>query len=76
MNIYLVGIVRDQAQSIQRNLEHLLANLQQFGNVFVHIVESDSSDETLEKIQDMAKKYPSFTFESCGKLSGIFPNRI
>lgn len=76
MNIYLVGIVRDQAQSIQRNLEHLVANLQDFGNVFVHIVESDSSDETLEKIQDMAKKYPRFTFESCGKLSSIFPKRI
>lgn len=76
MNIYLVGIVRDQAQSIQRNLEHLLANLHQFGNVFVHIVESDSSDETLAKLQDFAKKYPRFTLESCGNLSSIFPNRI
>lgn len=76
MNIYLVGIVRDQAQSIQRNLEHLMANLQQFGNIFVHIVESDSSDETVAKLQEFAKKYPRFSFESNGKLVSIFPNRI
>ena len=73
MNIYLVGIVRDQANSIQKNLEHLIGNLQIFGNVFSHVVESDSSDNTLAELQNFAEKYPRFTYESCGNLSNSFP---
>jgi len=76
MNIYLVGLVRDQAKSIQKNLEHLIGNLQHFGNVYVHIVESDSNDETLLELQDFAEKYPRFTYESCGDTSNLFPVRI
>jgi len=74
--ILLVGTVSNVALTIERELKVVLKALGSFNNIEIFLVESDSSDDTLEVLRKTQKKDPRLTFISKGRLSQHFPNRI
>jgi glycosyltransferase involved in cell wall biosynthesis len=67
--ILLAGPVRNASLQIENDLEKLLASLDQFKQVFCLAVESDSSDDTLARIEKFSKELTNFSFVSAGQLS-------
>lgn len=67
--ILLAGPVRNVSAQIENEVEKLLGSLDQFKNVMCLVVESDSSDDTLIKLEELAQKSPNFSFITVGQLS-------
>lgn len=67
--ILLAGPVRNVSAQIENEVEKLMASLDQFKNVLCLAVESDSSDDTLVKLDILSKKIPNFSFITVGELS-------
>ena len=67
--ILLAGPVRNASAQIENDFERLLASLDQFKNVFCFIVESDSTDDTVARLENFSRKFPNFSYLSVGDLS-------
>jgi hypothetical protein len=67
--VLLAGPVRNASAQIDDDFGRLLASLDQFKKVFCLIVESDSSDDTVARLEKFAKIFPNFSFISVGELS-------
>ena len=74
--ILLVGTISNVASTIERELKVILRALGSFKNIEIFLVESDSSDNTLEVLRKIQKKDSRLTFISKGHLRQQFPNRI
>lgn len=74
--VFLVGVARNVEYTIKKDLEILTKALSDFGIVDVFIVESDSSDGTVNILKKLAENNQSFTYFSAGKLADKLPNRI
>lgn len=67
--ILLAGPVRNASSYIEDDLKSLLSSLNQFKKVYCLIVESDSSDDTVYRLEKFAKSFSNFSFISVGELS-------
>jgi hypothetical protein len=67
--ILLAGPVRNASAQIENDFERLLASLDAFKKVFCFIVESDSSDDTVSRLENFSHKFSNFSFLSVGDLS-------
>lgn len=67
--ILLAGPVRNASAQIDNDFEHLLASLNQFKKVFCFVVESDSTDDTIARLERFSQQFPNFSFVSVGQLS-------
>ena len=74
--ILLVGTISNVDSTIERELKVILRALGSFKNIEIFLVESDSSDNTLEVLRKIQKKDSRLTFISKGHLRQHFPNRI
>lgn len=74
--ILLVGTVSNVAKTIEKELKVVLKALTMFDLVQVFLVESDSTDETVEILEKIALKNRGFEFISLEKLKDKYPNRI
>ena len=73
--ILLAGPVRNAAGHITNDVETILMSLDQFKAVHGFIVESDSSDGTVQKLEEISKKFNNFSYITVGQLSKKFPKR-
>jgi len=73
--VLLAGTARDVAPYIVSEMKHLLAATTGFKKVFVLVVESDSSDNTIEVLEGLKKSIPHFDYLALGKLAGDIPIR-
>jgi glycosyltransferase involved in cell wall biosynthesis len=73
--ILLAGPVRNASAQIADDIEKILNSLTQFKSVYCFIVESDSSDDTLARLDEISKRFKNFSFISCGELSKKLPKR-
>ena len=73
--VLLAGPVRNASAQIENDLGRLLISFDQFKKVFCFVVESDSSDDTITKLEYFSKTIPNFSFISVGELSKKYPKR-
>jgi len=74
-SILVVGIVRNCEKSIRHDVRQLHAAFQGAQQIYWFIVESDSSDKTLEALSSLGRELPNFRFQSLGSLAGSIPKR-
>lgn len=71
----LAGTARDVALYIEKEITRLYSCLSAFKEIFCLIVESDSGDETVSKLNELKGILPNFDFISLGPLSKTMPTR-
>jgi len=67
--ILLAGPVRNASAQIDDDFRCLLTSLRQFKKVFCLVVESDSTDDTVARLERFSKELPNFSFITVGQLS-------
>jgi len=72
----VVGLARNVGNVFEKNFEALSSAMSVFDSVCYYVVESDSSDNTLEIFHLIKLKSPNFDFVSLGNLSDQLPNRV
>jgi hypothetical protein len=76
-NLLVVGLVRNSAKSLAREVTRLSDLMSSFyQSVDFYVVESDSSDITVDVLHHLTSSMPNFKFETLGKLEKSIPNRI
>lgn len=73
--VVILSTVKNCAVTVQADIEKLRSAFSLFNDVSFYLVESDSTDSTLEKFEELRQKVPSFNFISMGSLETIFPLR-
>ena len=68
-NVLLAGPVRNASAQIENDLRNLLSSLDQFKEVFCLVIESDSDDDTVLRLEQFSKEFGNFSFISVGNLS-------
>lgn len=74
--VLIVGLVRNCEPSLESEVETLRASFEDFKNVSFFLVESDSTDGSLEALRELATRIPNFQFLSLGNLRQSIPDRI
>jgi hypothetical protein len=73
--ILLTGPVRNVASKIEQEVENLLASFANFNETKCFVIESDSTDNTVKKLEELSQKIANFSFISMGQLSSKYPRR-
>ena len=71
----VAGLTRDSAKYIRTEIKHLENLFTEFGEVSFHLIESDSSDNTVGVLDSLHNEFPSLTFKSMGNLEPQVPLR-
>jgi glycosyltransferase involved in cell wall biosynthesis len=74
-NILVVGVARNCEKTIQQDVRRLHAAFQSARQLQWLIVESDSTDKTLDALIALAREIPNFRFQSLGSLAPSIPLR-
>jgi hypothetical protein len=75
--VLVTGLARDTSKRLPSEILRLEKELKKtFSKVYFFIVESDSTDETIEKLSDISQHKSNFKYISLGKLQSKIPNRI
>jgi len=72
----VVGTVRNAQKNVIPDIQRIMSALEGIYPTLGFVVESDSSDETLEKLSKYAEKEERFSFISLGNLEPDLPDRI
>ena len=72
----LLGTVCNVSKKIESDLEIVLKSLSYFDSVRIFLVESDSSDSTIDVLDSIKSNNPNFDYRSLGQLRNDFPDRI
>lgn len=75
LEVALVGVTRNGARFLVRELDRMRQAMAAFGRVHVLLVESDSGDATLQVLQDCARRWPALRVISEGALRERMPQR-
>jgi hypothetical protein len=75
-NVLLVGTVSNVSQSFLSDFRTVYGALSLLFNVEIFLVESDSSDNTVEILRQSSVQFDGFNFESLGDLRLLIPERI
>jgi hypothetical protein len=73
--LLVTGLVRNVASVLEKNVIQLNQALSKFSEVHWLLIESDSSDKTIEVLSELSKKIPRFRFLCQGVLSERMPLR-
>lgn len=71
----VVGVVRNTGKTVGRDVRRIKKILSSAKSVSWFLVESDSTDDTLMRLDQLAQKTPQFTYVSLGSLEGTHPER-
>lgn len=74
--ILVCGLVRDVQNSIVQEIERLSDALEDFYEICFHLIESDSKDCTLDKLEQLRNSNMNLTYTALGELDTIIPNRV
>ena len=75
-SIIITGLTRNGGKVIRREILNLTNAFSGFKEVAFFIVESDSTDNTLEILEEISTEIPNFAYTSLGQLENQLPNRI
>lgn len=75
LSVLIVGLIRNGAGTLHSDRARIAAATRFFGNVRWFVVESDSSDDTLAKLEAIHARDPSFRYKSLGSLRTLLPRR-
>ena len=73
--IAVVGLVRNGQATLTRAVERLAAAMPAAARVHWMVIESDSEDNTLGVLQQLAQTRPGLQFQSLGRLAPQLPQR-
>lgn len=73
--IAVVGLVRNGQATLARAVERVAAALPPAAHVHWQLIESDSDDDTLGVLQQLAQQRPGLQFQSLGRLAAQLPQR-
>jgi glycosyltransferase involved in cell wall biosynthesis len=76
VRILIVGTVSNVASNFSSDYSRLLKAFSGYSSVETFVVESDSTDSTLDVLNKYSTKSDSFEFKSLGRLRDKFPERI
>lgn len=71
----IAGTAREVASYIEDEVQNLLLATKAFKKVFVLIIESDSKDQTVEKLKQLKNRYGNIDFISLGTLNETIARR-
>lgn len=74
-DVLVVGVARNCATTLQQTYQIIEKALAGFGRRRWFVVESDSSDETLEVLRRLQSQSPDFRFASLGNIRDRIPSR-
>ena len=74
--VLIVGLVRNCEASLESEVKILRASFKAFKKVSFFLVESDSTDGSLEALRELAIRIPNFKFLSLGNLRQSISDRI
>lgn len=75
IKLHIVGLVRDNASTLLREIENFKQITDGFKSVSYFLVESDSNDNTLEILSKLSNNFENFNFISLGNIEKKFPKR-
>ena len=76
-NLLIVGLARNVEEVLPREISRLSSVLSTFyGAVEFHIVESNSTDQTVLVLRELSSKIPGLSYECLGDLQRKIPDRI
>lgn len=75
-SVLIVGTVSNVSHAVEKDLLAIVRALDNHRIAGIHLVESDSVDDTVRVLEDLRTKLPNFTFQSYGVLSVEIPDRI
>lgn len=74
--LLITGLGRNIGGVIEHNVSQLLSSFDMFENIEILVIESDSSDNSIEILKKTSLKYPNFNYISLGTLENRFPDRL
>ena len=72
----IAGVVRNGEKTIVNEIIHLSKVFKNFTNLHWFLVESDSNDQTLQKLEELSHTVPNFRYLSAGSLIDKMPSRL
>lgn len=76
-NLLIVGLARNSAKNLAGEVQRIARLMTNFyKEIDFYVVESDSSDHTVEVLSHLTSSMPNFKFETLGNLEKTIPNRI
>jgi len=73
--IAIVGLARNCGAVIERNVHKLRESFASFDRIRWFVVESDSDDDTLERLARLEREIDGFSYFSAGRLRERYPRR-
>jgi len=74
-NFLVTGLVRNCSKTIYKDILRLQTVFQKISNIHWLLIESDSDDNTVEKLQSLEKRVDNFRYLSLGNLQHKMPLR-
>jgi hypothetical protein len=74
-SVAVVGVARNCGETLMRDVARLRAGFAAAGELRFLVVESDSSDNTLDQLEHLRRSLNEFTYVSMGSLTNRFPVR-
>ena len=75
--LLIVGLARNSAKNLAGEVQRIARLMTYFyKEIDFYVVESDSSDNTVEVLRNLTSSMPNFKFETLGNLEKSIPNRI
>lgn len=74
--VILVGTISNAEKQVEKDFSRVYKSLHFFEKIYVFLVESDSSDSTIDVLNQLSKRIPNFNYVSLGELKTQIPNRI
>lgn len=74
-NIAICGLVRNCAKTVRADIQLLAKAFAPHGQLRWFLVESDSTDKTLARLEQLKAEIPNFDYVSLGKLDETVPER-
>ncbi len=75
IEILVAGVIRNGEKSLESSLSKLLLSLPEFKKVHVLVIESDSSDSTLNLLENLSERNSEIKYISLGNLRDKLPKR-
>jgi glycosyltransferase involved in cell wall biosynthesis len=75
LSFAVVGLARNCGQTISDDIHRINKALKDATSVVWLIVESDSNDDTVQKLENLQSELPNFHFATLGKLANTIPKR-
>jgi len=74
--VVILGLCRNVSKELENDVLSLLSSFQDFLKIHFRLVESDSSDSTLQVLEKLKNFIPNFDYVSLGNLQEEIPERV